>query len=111
MNIPLIIAFSGDSRCAYWIIDLQGRGIRGIFFRGGKVIYPDFFPRHEMLFPVGNFHFGTPKKNFSGFEKWKEKNKTKQHKTTKQKTKTNKKQKQKRKQKQKQKQNKTKQKL
>ena len=36
--------------------------IGGIFFRGGKVIFPDFFP-------VENSPFGEPKTNFSGFEK------------------------------------------
>ena len=45
------------------------RGITGIFFRGGQLIFPDFFPGVKWFFPVENFHFGTPKTNFSGFEK------------------------------------------
>ena len=46
------------------------RGVRGIFFRGDKVIFPDFFPGEKCFFPVENSHFGRPKANFSGFQKW-----------------------------------------
>ena len=52
-------------------------GVRGVFFRGGKVIFPDFFPSVKCFFLVGISHFGTPKTNFSGFEKWKKKKKKK----------------------------------
>ena len=48
---------------------------RHIFFWGGKVIFPDFFPSVKCFFPVENCHFGRPKTNFSDFEKWKEKKK------------------------------------
>ena len=51
------------------------RGVRGKFFRGGKIIFPDFFPGVKCFFPVENFHSGRPKTNFSGFEKWKAKKK------------------------------------
>ena len=47
------------------------RGVRRIFFRGGKVIFPDFFPSVKCFFPVENSHFGRSKTNLSGFEKWK----------------------------------------
>ena len=53
------------------------RGIKGIFFRGGKVIFPDFFPRVNCFFRVEDSHFGRLKTNFSGFEKWKAKKKKK----------------------------------
>ena len=36
-----------------------------------------FFSQREIFFPVENFHFGRPKTSFSGFEKWKEKEKRK----------------------------------
>ena len=45
------------------------RGVRGIFFRRGKDIFPDFFPNVKCFFLVENSHFGRPKTNFSGFEK------------------------------------------
>ena len=46
------------------------RDIRRIFFRGGKVIFPDFFPgMKKCFFPGQNSHFRRPKTNFSGFEK------------------------------------------
>ena len=45
------------------------RGVRGIFVRGGKVIFPDFFPGVECFFPVENSYFGRSKTNFSIFEK------------------------------------------
>ena len=56
------------------------RGIRGIFFRGDKVIFPDFFPGVKCCFPVENSYFARLKTNFSGFEKWKAKKKKKKKK-------------------------------
>ena len=53
------------------------RGIRGKFFRGGKIIFPEFFPGVKCFFLVENSHFGRSKTNFSGFEKWKAKKKKK----------------------------------
>ena len=62
---------------AHWRIQdsmLPGcRGVRGIFFRGGQS--HSIFPGVKCFFPVENSHFGRPKTNFSGFEKWKEKKK------------------------------------
>ena len=52
---------------------------RGKFFRGSKVIFPDFFT-------VETFNFGRLKTNFSGF--WKVKSKKKQNKTKNKKQKT-----------------------
>ena len=97
----------------------QGRN-RTIFLRG-QSHFSWFFPRRKMFFPVENFHFGRPRTNFSGFEKWKAKKKqnktkqnnktTKQNKTKKQKKKQNKtKQNKKNKTKQNKETNKTKQK-
>ena len=57
----------------------RDRGITGTFFWGGKVIFSDFFPGVKCFFPEENFHFGTPKTNFSGFEKWQEKKKSCPH--------------------------------
>ena len=51
------------------------RGITGIFFRGGKVNFPIFFPGVKCFFLVENYHFGRPKTDFSGFERWKAKKK------------------------------------
>ena len=56
------------------------RGITGIFFRGGKVIFPDFFPDVKCFFPVENSNFGTPKTNFRRRQKWKAKKKKKKKK-------------------------------
>ena len=53
------------------------RGVRGICFRGGKVIFPDCFLGVKCFLPVQISHFGRPKTNFSGFEKWKAKRKKK----------------------------------
>ena len=53
------------------------RGVTGIFFWGGKVIFPDFFPGVKCFFPVENFHFGRYKTNFRWFQKWKTKKKKK----------------------------------
>ena len=50
----------------------QGRN-RKIFLRGQSY----FSPAWNAFIPVGNFHFGTPKTNFSHFEKWKQKKKKK----------------------------------
>ena len=52
-----------------WLHYYLIRGVRGIFFRGYKVIFPDFFPGMKCFFSVENFHFGRPKTNFGGFEK------------------------------------------
>ena len=57
-------------RHAQWPHWCQGRN-RKIFLRG-QSHFPDFFPTWNVFLPVGNFHFGRPKTNFSGFEKWKE---------------------------------------
>ena len=45
-----------------------GRGVRGIFFRIGKVTFLDFFPAQNYLFPGRNFYFGRPKQ-ISGVSK------------------------------------------
>ena len=37
------------------------RGVTGIFFWGGKVIFPDFFLNVKCFFPVENFHLVEPK--------------------------------------------------
>ena len=58
-------------------IPARGRGITGIFFWGGKVIFPDFFPGMKCFFPVENFHFGRPKNKFLSFSKVKSKKKKK----------------------------------
>ena len=51
---------------------LQGRN-RKIFLRGKSHFSWFFSP--AWIFPVENFHFGRPKTNFSGFEKWEKKKK------------------------------------
>ena len=56
------------------------RDVTGIFFWGGKVIFPDFFPGVKCFFPVENSHFGRPKTNFHRFQKWKAKKKKKKKK-------------------------------
>ena len=50
---------------------LISRGVTGIFFWGGKVIFPDFF--HAILVV-------SPKTNFRRFQKWKAKKKKKKKK-------------------------------
>ena len=55
-------------------------GVTGVFFWGGKVIFPDFFPGVKCFFPVGNSHFGRPKTNFRRFQKWKAKQQQQQQK-------------------------------
>ena len=50
-------------------------GVTGKFFWGSKVTYPDFFPALFKPFPGENFHFGRPKKSFTGFLKVKSKKK------------------------------------
>ena len=57
------------------------RGVSGKFFWGGKVIFPYFFPAWNAFFRIENFHFGTPKTNFTPFEKWKVKKKKKKKKS------------------------------
>ena len=49
-----------DIRFQYFgvIIGLSSRAVRLIFFRGGKVIFPDFFPDVKCFFLVENSHFG-----------------------------------------------------
>ena len=49
-------------------------GAQEEYFSQGKVIFL-IFPSVKCLFPVENSHFGTPKTNFSGFDKWKAKSK------------------------------------
>ena len=51
----------------------QGCNITGLFFWGGTVIFPDFFPGRK-------FHFGRLKTNFRRFQKWKAKEKEKKKK-------------------------------
>ena len=63
------------------------RGVRGIFFWGGKVIFPNFFPGVKCFFPVENPHFGSLTTNFSGLKSELQKSKKQK---TKQKQKTNK---------------------
>ena len=53
------------------------RVVTGIFFWGGKVIFPDFFPGVKCFFPVENSHFRRPKTNFHHFQEWKAKKKKK----------------------------------
>ena len=53
------------------------RLVTGIFFWGGKVIFPDFFPGMKCFFLVENSHFGRPKTNCCHFQKWKAKKKKK----------------------------------
>ena len=52
---------------------IQGHS-RKIFLRG-QSYFPDFFPGVKCFFLVENYHFGRPKTNFSGFEKWEAKKK------------------------------------
>ena len=59
---------------------VKDRGVTGIFFWGGKVIFPDFFPGVKWFFPVENSHYGRPKINFCRFQKWKAKKKKKKKK-------------------------------
>ena len=40
------------------------RDVRGIFFTGDKIFFPDFFPGVKCFFLVENSHFGRPRKNF-----------------------------------------------
>ena len=51
--------------------------VTGIFFWGGKVIFPEFFPGMKCFFPLENSHFGRPKTYFRRFQKWKAKRKKK----------------------------------
>ena len=43
--------------CCWRQTSLVIRGVTGIFFWGGKVTFPDFFSRCEMLFPGRKFPF------------------------------------------------------
>ena len=56
---------------------IENRGVSGVFFWGGKVIFRDFFPGVKCFFPVENSHFGRPKNKFSSFSKVKSKKKKK----------------------------------
>ena len=47
------------------------------FSEEAKSFFLIFFPGVKCFFPVENFHFGRPKTNFSGFEKWEGKKKKK----------------------------------
>ena len=49
-------------------------GIKGIFFRGGKVTFPDFFPAWNMLFPGKNCSFWLTPNKFQWFQKVTSKN-------------------------------------
>ena len=47
---------------------------RKFFLRGQRHFFWFFFlPGVKCFFPVENYHFGRPKTNFNGFEKWKKK--------------------------------------
>ena len=61
--------------CLSSMPEVVSRGVTGILFWGGKLIFPDFFPDMKCFFPVENFRFGWPKINFGRFEKWKGKKK------------------------------------
>ena len=63
----MIYAILGD-----YIENDSNQGSKRNIFRGGKVIFPGFFPSMKCFFLVENSHFGRPKTNFSSFEKWKE---------------------------------------
>ena len=60
------------------------RGVRGIFFSGGKVIFLVFFPSVKCFFPVKklSYHFGRLKTKFTGFWKVKSKKKKKKKKSS-----------------------------
>ena len=47
----------------------EPRGVTGIFFWGGNVIFPEFFPGVKCFLPVENSRFGRPKTNFRLFQK------------------------------------------
>ena len=53
------------------------RGVTGKFFLRGQSVFLIFFLAWNAFFPVENFHFGTPKTNFTCFQKWKAKKKKK----------------------------------
>ena len=61
----------------FHVTGVQGRK-RNVFQRGQS--HSSFFPGVKCFFPVENSHFGRPKTNFSGFEKWKAKKKKKKEK-------------------------------
>ena len=66
----------------WWLMHPLTRGVTGIFFWGGNVIFPDFLPGVKCFFPVENSHFGRPKTNFRRFQKWKAKKKKKKKKSS-----------------------------
>ena len=49
------------------IVLISLRGVTGILFWGGKVIFPDFFPDVKCFFRVENSDFGRSKTNFRCF--------------------------------------------
>ena len=61
---------------AHVYLHTQTRGVAGIFFWGGKVIFLIFSPGW-ILFSSRKFPLRTPKTNFRHFEKWKAKKKKK----------------------------------
>ena len=48
---------------------LNNQGSNRNIFQRGQINFSDFFNGMKYFFPVENSHFGTPKTNFSGFEK------------------------------------------
>ena len=68
----LISQATGWCAASLWIWSyIQGHNKRNIFQRG----HSHFSWYEKGSFPVENFHFGRPKTNFSGIEKWKAKKK------------------------------------
>ena len=58
----------------------EGSGVRGIFFRGGKVTFSRFFSAWNLLFPAKNFKFSIlvdPKQISAVSKKWQKKKKKK----------------------------------
>ena len=81
LSYARLCVFHCSHRLLCWIKSrVRDRGVTGIFFWGGKVIFPDFFPGVKCFFPVENSHFGRPKTNFRRFQKWKAKKKKKKKK-------------------------------
>ena len=67
---PLGRIYTGTQLFAF---SVQGR--KGNIFQRGQSHFSWFFPTVKWFFPVENSHFGRPKTNFSGFGKWKGKEK------------------------------------
>ena len=63
-----MISSRGSVTCSY-------KDVTRKFFWGGQSHFSWFFPGVKCFFPVENFHFGRPKTNCSGFEKWEEQGK------------------------------------